>query len=413
MVKKIPLDQVNQYLLHKQHLAQSAKSGRVLEVVEDLLGLHATSSQTPYLSLLARMKRFTREMLNRELYEKKTLARIRAMRGTLFLIPRESIALVHRATRADFDVQDYLRQWGLPQREFQELSRCITQLLEEGSRTIHELKQQIPSRLRSCNIRRLQRRQGRMVYFRSSLAVALTALEAEGRIYSFKDPNRLATLPVPGAEAAEVNRYALLQKDFPEVNLEAYTVEEARSLLLKRYLAAYGPVSLKDMAWWLSLTQRQVQAALRPFTTELVELEIPELGKGFWMLREELEKFQSFKPFEERQVALLPYEDMYLKGYKLRGRLIAPEHEKRAYPGGSARPTVLVDGKIIGVWEVLATPPNEGETRVQISLFQGVDLDRESKCLILREAQRVQDFLGCGGEIAVETSAERGAGGRR
>jgi len=228
-----------------------------------------------------------------------------------------------------------------------------------------------------------------MIYSHSSLAVALTALEAEGYIYSLKDPSKLATLPLPGAEAREVNRYALLQRDFPEVDPEAYTVEEACSLLLKRYLAAYGPATLKDMAWWLPLTQREVQAALRPFAEELVELEIPRLGKGFWMLQEDFERLQSFKPSEERQVALLPYEDMYLKGYKLRERLIAPEHEKRAYPGGSARPTVLLDGKIVGVWEVLAASQNEGETRLQISLFEGVDLDRESKCLILREAQRV------------------------
>jgi hypothetical protein len=378
-----------------------------LEVVQDLLGLHATSSQTPYLSLLARMKRFTREMLDVELYEKKTLARIRGMRGTLFLVPRESIALVHRATRADFDVQEYLRNWGLPQREFQELTRCIIELLEEGSRTIHELKRAVPSMLRSHRIRRLQRQQGRMVYSRSSLAVTLTALGLEGHIYSFKDPSKLATLPVLRAEAGEVNRYALLQKDFPEVDLEAYTVEEARSLLLKRYLAAYGPASLKDMAWWLSLTQRQVQAALEPFAKELVELEIFELGKGFWMLREDFEGLQSFELPEGRQVALLPYEDMYLKGYKLRARLIAPEQEKRAYPGGSARPTVLVNGRVVGAWEILPVQQNEDEIRLQISLFEGID--GEAEPLIFKEAQQVLDFFGPRGEIVVETSVERGA----
>jgi len=379
-------------------------------VVEDLLGLHATSSQTPYLSLLARMERFTREMLNGELYEKKSLARIRGMRGTLFLVPRESIALVHRATRADFDVQDYLGQWGLPQREFQELARCITELLEEGSRTIHELKREVTSMLRSRKIRRLQRRQGRVVYSASSLAVALTALEAEGRIYSFKDPGRLATLPGPEAEAGEVNRYALLQKDFPEVDLQAYTVEEARSLLLKRYLAAYGPATLKDMAWWLSLTQKGVQAALRPFAEELVELEISGLGKGFRMLCEDFEKLQGFTPSdsEERQVALLPYEDMYLKGYKLRERLIAPEHEKRAYPGGSARPTIMVDGRIVGVWEILPAPQREDKIKLQISLFEGIDGEAERS--IYEEARRVQGLFGCSGEIVIETSVERGAG---
>lgn len=396
MSERIGLAQVNQYLLHKQHLAEGAKSSSVLEVVEDLLGLHATSSQTPYLSLLARMKRFTKKMLDAQLYEKKTLARIRGMRGTLFIVPRESIALVHRATRADFDIRTYLHNWGLPQREFQELAGCITKLLSSGSRTIHELKRQIPLMLRSCRVRQLQRRQGRVIYSRSSLAAALTALEAEGKIYSLKDPGRLAQLAaLPASEAGEINRYALLQKDFPDVDLEAYTVDEARSLLLQRYLTAYGPATLKDMAWWLSITQKQVQAALQPFAKELVELEIPELGRGFWMLGEDLENLKRLKPSKETQIVLLPYEDMYLKGYKLRARLIVPKLEKRAYPGGSARPTVIVNGRVIGVWEILLAP--HSKVRFHISLFE-----EAPKRWIFKEVQRVQGFLGCSGEVAME-----------
>jgi hypothetical protein len=344
------------------------------------------------------MKQFTRKMLDAELYEKKTLARIRGMRGTLFLVPRESIALIHRATRADFDLQAYLRNWELPQREFQELAGCIAQLLASGSRTVHELKQRVPSMLGAYRIRQLQRRQGRTVFSRSSLAVALTALEAEGYLYSLKDPSRLAALP--GAEAGEVNRYALLQKDFPDVDLEAYTVGEARSLLLKSYLSAYSPASLKDMAWWLSLPQKQVQAALQPLAKELVELKVFELGRGFWMLREDLKKLQDLNSSKEPQTALLPYEDMYLKGYKLRARLIAPEFEKWAYPSGSARPTVLVNGRVVGVWEILPDLQEVGEIRLQISLFE--EMDREVKRLIFKEAQRVQGFLGCGGEVIIE-----------
>jgi len=47
---------------------------------------------------------------------------------------------------------------------------------------------------------------------------------------------------------------------------------------------------------------------------------------------------------------LLPYEDPYTKGYKLRDRLVETEHEKRAYVGGGVQPTILFNGKIVGTW---------------------------------------------------------------
>jgi DNA-binding transcriptional ArsR family regulator len=401
VTRKVSLERVNHYLLSKQHLSRSSRSSNVLEVVNDLLGLHATYPQTPYLSLLARMKRFTKEMLDIELYKKRTLARIRGMRGTLFIVPRKSIALVHKATRADFDFQEYLNQWGIPQGEFQTLANSIIHALEESSMTIHELKRVVSSMLHTSPfcIRRVKRQQGRTVYTRSNLSVTLTVLEAEGLIYSYKDPSQLEKEGKSITDAPGVNTYALLKKDFPEVDLQRYTVEEARSLLVQKYLAAYGPLTLKDMAWWLSLKQKQIEEALCPFMKELVELEIPEIGKGFWMLKEDFERLQSFEPLKERQAALLPYEDMYLKGYKIRRRLVARDHEKKVYPGGSALPSVMLDGRIVGVWKISTHSEKKQEMELQINLFHRID--EEAKWLILKEAQLVQNLFGFKGSFKV------------
>jgi hypothetical protein len=49
-------------------------------------------------------------------------------------------------------------------------------------------------------------------------------------------------------------------------------------------------------------------------------------------------------------LSLLPYEDPYTKGFKVRGRLIDPDQEKLAYVGGSVEPTVVLDGRIVGTW---------------------------------------------------------------
>lgn len=76
---------VTQYVLYKHHLLESFQTESILQVVNDIIALHATSAGTPYLSLFARMKNFQRKYLDEEFYVKRNLIRLQAMRGTLFI----------------------------------------------------------------------------------------------------------------------------------------------------------------------------------------------------------------------------------------------------------------------------------------------------------------------------------------
>ena len=59
----------------------------VVQVATDLVGLHATVAPNPYLQLA---------MLDRELYERRSLVR---MRGTLFVLPLDLLPVAWAATR--------------------------------------------------------------------------------------------------------------------------------------------------------------------------------------------------------------------------------------------------------------------------------------------------------------------------
>jgi len=74
-----------QYILRKHHLLTSSQAENVLQVVNDIIALHATSVGTPYLSLFNRMKSFQRQNLDEEFYVKRNLVRLTAMRSTLFI----------------------------------------------------------------------------------------------------------------------------------------------------------------------------------------------------------------------------------------------------------------------------------------------------------------------------------------
>lgn len=82
------LDQVNEFLLSKQHLSELAHEISLVQTVEDVGGLHATAATVPYLSLWARRTGFSKEELQAALYDERRLGKVLCMRNTLFILPR-------------------------------------------------------------------------------------------------------------------------------------------------------------------------------------------------------------------------------------------------------------------------------------------------------------------------------------
>ncbi|MFW9947921.1 MAG: hypothetical protein ACFFDX_13945, partial [Candidatus Odinarchaeota archaeon] len=79
------LAKINQWVLKKQYLLNDSKINDILQITDDICGLHATGTMEPYLTLFARTPDFKKEELENELYIKKTLGRIRGIRKTLYI----------------------------------------------------------------------------------------------------------------------------------------------------------------------------------------------------------------------------------------------------------------------------------------------------------------------------------------
>lgn len=85
--------------LARHHLRDDAQATDVVQTARDLVGLHATGAPNPYLQLRVRVSGFERSMLDRELYEQRSLVRVRCMRGTLFALPLDLLPIAWAATR--------------------------------------------------------------------------------------------------------------------------------------------------------------------------------------------------------------------------------------------------------------------------------------------------------------------------
>jgi hypothetical protein len=332
---------INHYLLFKQHLLEGSQTKNVLEVVDDIIALHATSAVTPYLSLFVRVKNFKKERLDQELYEKRSLVRLEAMRGTLFITSTDLAPTLYQATKIPESYRlKRLQRWGIEEPEYKRLTEELYNILKKGRKTLPEIKRALPKEI----VRSLQLRVGKARYEGTNINIALNSMIRDGIILREKDRGTLSK------SDSRANCYMLFEKAYPNLNLDSITGEEARASLLLHYIRSFGPVATEDIMWWTGFTNADMETALRTLEDQLSLVEISGLNRDYWIVRTDYRRYSMFRDLKGRSVILLPYEDPYTKGYKTRDRLVDPDHEREVYPGGEVQPTILSNGKIVGKW---------------------------------------------------------------
>ncbi|GAA1596080.1 winged helix DNA-binding domain-containing protein [Leucobacter chromiireducens subsp. chromiireducens] len=134
--------------------------------------------------------------------------------------------------------------------------------------------------------------------------------------------------------------------------------DEALAELAARYIAARGPVSAKDLAWWTGLTIREARHALRlaaaQGTADAVRLASAD-GPELWLAPAQLGALlpaASSSSAEDLAWQLLPAFDEHLLGYTERDAQLDPEHFAHIVPGrnGMFLATVTENGRTRATW---------------------------------------------------------------
>jgi len=380
---------VTQYILQKHHLLKGSQAENVLQVVNDIIALHATSAGTPYISLFNRTKNFQRKNLDQEFYVKRHLVRLPAMRSTLFITSTGSAPMLYQATKLpESKLLKWTHKWGIQPSEYQELTEELYNVLKGGGKTLPKIKKTLPKEM----IRSVGLKAGKTIYKGTNVSTVLNAMTRRGMVISEKDAG---TLSITNA-----NRYMLFQEIYPKINLESLRSEDAKTMLVKRYIKVFGPVTEEDIAWWIGFNKTEMKKALATIEKELLSVKIDGLKGDYLMLEKDHEQLAKFKPLKTNSISLLPYEDPYTKGYKMRDRLIDKEREKMVYVGGGAQPTIFLNGKIIGTW---SRDIDQGRGPIKLHFFR--QPEKDIKMEVVQKAKAIGRLM-TNKEIDVEVTIE-------
>jgi len=158
--------------------------------------------------------------------------------------------------------------------------------------------------------------------------------------------------------------------------------------LARRYLAGHGPADLHDFAWWSGLPVSDARTAWDLLRPEVVA--ITAAGKRLALLASAHDRWLPTSAGTPRPgTRLLPGFDSYMLGYKDRRLAIDPAYVKRVNAGGGMlKPTVVVDGRVVGVWSRAS-----GRHRSDVTVTPFDRLTAEVATAIEAEAMRLGGFL--------------------
>jgi hypothetical protein len=322
------------HIMSRQHLTVQWEGASIESVVADTIGLHATSQGTPYASMYARLPGFEKPQLDAAMYERRSLVRFRCMRGTEFILRREMLPVVFAAT--SFSVIRHARRYaefrGVDKATYARLVPAILEAFQEESLTTQALRERLGAAAGDID-----------------LAATVNVMCAEGLL--------LRDRPI-GSWLDRRAVYTPLVSALPDVRLDSERIDDAVQTLVRAYVRGFGPVTDQDVSWWIGIGKQRVRYAFDHLEGELVHIPVEGSDEPYMVHATDADELAWASFAEQPHVALLPALDSLPMGYASRARLITEAHSPYVFDRSrNMPPTVFIDGRISGVWDVLPGQP--------------------------------------------------------
>jgi hypothetical protein len=378
MPRALPDDEVRRLRIRAQRLTPQPRAS-VLDVVRKSAGLQAQESVAGALSVRARSSGLIAADVDRARLEERSVVRTWAMRGTLHLLAAEDLGWLLGLLGPLFIARDRRRlaQLGVDDEAADRGVRIIEDFLgSHGPATRAAIRDELLAHGIAGEGQAAQHLIGRAAL--------------EGRVCCSADR---------GLGTFEFTRLTDWTEVGPPLPRDAALAELAR-----RYTGAYTPATPEDFTAWSGLPQRDARAGWHAIGHDLIEMEFN--GAPAWLDGSHAAWLDEPSPGADplpgsrgrvREGApvgtlarLLPRFDTYLLGYRGRDLALPAEHAKRIMPGGGIlHASVLLDGRVIGRWQLKRT---RQAIEVTIEPFEALPSDVTP--LLEAEVEDIGRFLG-------------------
>lgn len=337
---RVSIGQRRARLARRHLLAVPASS--VDAVTTALVGIHSSDPASVHLAARARLAGFDVAHMEDALYERRSLVRMLGMRRTMFVVDHATAAVMNAACTQALAAGErrkltkLLEDQGITADGAKWLRRveqkALSALAELGEATASELTKVVPEFKQ-----RLMMGEGKTWAAEAGVSTrVLFLLATDARIVRGR--------PL-GSWISSQYRWATTASWIePLPPIEPVV---ARAELLRRWLYAFGPGTLRDITWWTGWSQRDAKVALA--AVEAIEVEVghesgtPAVG---YLLPDDTGSVRAPKAW----VAFLPGLDPTVMGWKERDWYLGAHAPRLFDRNGNAGPTVWADGQVIGGW---------------------------------------------------------------
>jgi hypothetical protein len=323
-------------------------------MIEHLVGLQSQVATSPYVGLWTRSADFSVDTLSTLILD-RAVVRLALMRSTIHTVTARDCLVLRPAVQPALD-RGLKSSYGraLDGLDLAAVGRAGRTLVETTPATFQDLGRQLARRWKDRDP--------------EALAQAVRT-----RVPLVQIPPR--GVWGAGGQAVYTSAEAWLGRE-PDTS----DADARLDRLVRRYLAAFGPASVKDIQKWSGLVgMRAVVERLRPhlqtFTDEHgVELfDVPDGPRP--------------GPDAVAPVRFLPEYDNVIVAHDDRTRILATEHKPLVFSVNGIRPTFLVDGFVRGHWRLERAP-----ARTSL-LVQPIDrITKAQRVAVTEEGERLLAF---------------------
>jgi len=343
----------------RHRLVTRAAPTDLVDVTGEICGLHAQVMSSAELSLWARLEELPAGALATALWTDRTLVKLWATRGTLYLLPASALGWWLAAFGT------YTKFGNAGRDDIDTLAKAVGKAIDGRVLSRAELADEV------------ERITGSAEYggwVRSSWGSYLKAASFRGL---------LCFAPGEGTQIRFTSPASWVRG-----GLDRPDPADALRGVTRDFVAGYGPTTPEDLTRWWSGEPRPRNGArmLAALGDEVTEVDVD--GRRSWVLARDLD---GLRAADAPGVArLLPAFDPWVVGAPRVPELISATELARVFrPQGWISPVLLVDGRIAGTWK-----HTRAGRRLDITLTPFRTLPRFARPQLTAEAERLAAYLG-------------------